>query len=235
MKNSIKSEIIKLCYHRWYRLSALGLGLFYPAMLWVFLEQGLVPLDALLQSFYLGQCGFVLLAALYMGEEFQNASLRSSLLAQPKRACFLLAKGLAFLLWSSVLYLLYSALSVLLMSLFSDVLLSGNALMEMGLDLLAVYVSTLSLAFLSFATTSIFGGLLPALALWLSMILGLGQLLLQFSQYSKYLPVLSSMQAYYSKAQDLYLPLGQGLVVQGLWAVLGLGVAYHNMKYKTIR
>lgn len=235
MKNSIKSEFYKLLYHRWWKLSVLALGLFYPAMLWVFLEQGLAPLDALLQSFYLGQCGFVLLAALYMGEEFQNASLRSSLLAQPKRGRLLFAKGLAFFLWASVLFLLYSLLSVLLISLFSEAPLSLAGLLELTQPLLVVYAATLSLAFLSFATTSIFGGLLPALALWLSMILGLGQLLLQFSQYSKYLPVLSSMQVYFSKAQEMYLPFGQGLALQGFWAVLGLAVAYYCMKHKAVR
>lgn len=235
MKNSIKSEFCKLLYHRWWKLSALALGIFYPAMLWAFLEQGLAPLDALLQSFYLGQCGFVLLAALYMGEEFQNAGLRSSLLAQPKRGRLLFAKSLSFLLWGTVLFLLYSLLCVLLLSPFSDMPLSAKGLLEIAQRLLAVYAATLSLAFLSFATTSVFGGLLPALALWLSMILGLGQLLLQFSRYSRYLPVLSSMQVYYGKAQDIYLPFGQGLALQGFWAVLGLAVAYFNMKHKAVR
>ena len=58
------------------------------------------------------------------------------------------------------------------------------------------------------------------LGISLSLLLGLGQMLLQFSSFFRNLPLLASMNCYYIHPLSLYYPVWQGLGIQIVWLLI---------------
>ena len=58
------------------------------------------------------------------------------------------------------------------------------------------------------------------LGISLSLLLGLGQMLLQFSSFFRNLPLLASMNCFYTYPLSLYYPVWQGLGIQIVWILI---------------
>ena len=72
-----------------------------------------------------------------------------------------------------------------------------------------------------------------SIAMLTSLILGLGNLLLQYSTTMRFLPVISSMNGFLVEKIPQYLTIGNGLMVQGIWCVglLGLAAVIFQRRY----
>lgn len=88
--NSFRSEYLKFIYNKWLLLTVLATIILVPLFV-IFLHE--TPsyitedyvLTQILESFYLGQAGIIIITILFIGQEFNGSTLRSSLLANPTR------------------------------------------------------------------------------------------------------------------------------------------------------
>ncbi|MDO4800386.1 MAG: hypothetical protein Q4A52_07735 [Bacillota bacterium] len=223
------AEWRKIRYHRWIVLTTVALGLFLPAMVLV-LNEPVRELDAagiadqLLQSVYLGQVGFVLIAALYFGREFGGRSLRTSLIAVPHRVRFLLVKALCLLLFQMLCAMIYTGLALAVVALHFDVALTPELVLSWIAGLAPAYLSAFQLSGIAAGLIVLTGSMTASLSVVVSLILGLGQLLLQFGACFRLFPVLAVMNVFWTETVPGYLPVGAGLLVQSGW-LLGVWVA----------
>lgn len=234
------SEQLKFIYNRWIILTILGLGLFIPAMTIVLnTAPEKISFDFLanqiLQSFYLGQVGFVVITALYFGQELSHATLRTSLLCLPNRGKFLLTKLLSLLMWEIILLAVFTIFSIIVISFNFRYNMNQEELLKMFTLLISVYLSTIQLSFIQAALVMIGGLMVVALVAVLSFILGLGQVLLQFYHGFRYFPVLSVMNAFSTRAKSVYPQVAAGLCFQQLWCILLLVTAFFILRRRTVR
>ena len=95
--NSFRSEYLKFIYNKWLLLTVLSTIILVPLFV-IFLHE--TPsyitedyvLTQILESFYLGQAGIIIITILFIGQEFNGSTLRSSLLANPTRWKFFFIK-----------------------------------------------------------------------------------------------------------------------------------------------
>ncbi|MCR4760133.1 MAG: ABC transporter permease [Oscillospiraceae bacterium] len=222
----IKSECLKFVYNRWLLLCTTGILIFIPAMVLTLDsfagEAGdLLYRSKMMQGFYLGQAGYCVLAALYFGQEYLRSTLRTALLCVPKRFRFLTAKLICVLIWTVILLFAVSLISVLTLH-FAYGTESVAALIRC---MIPAYLSTLELTLLTAAIVILTRSQIVSIAILISLILGFGSLLLQYSSMMRYLPVLASMNSFMIMETPTYLPVWQGIAVQGLWCAVLLLIA----------
>ena len=112
--NSFRSEYLKFIYNKWLLLTVLATIILVPLFV-IFLHE--TPsyitedyvLTQILESFYLGQAGIIIITILFIGQEFNGSTLRSSLLANPTRWKFFFIKlivilSISILVWSLVAF-----------------------------------------------------------------------------------------------------------------------------------
>ena len=112
--NSFRSEYLKFIYNKWLLLTVLSTIILVPLFV-IFLHE--TPsyitedyvLTQILESFYLGQAGIIIITILFIGQEFNGSTLRSSLLANPTRWKFFFIKlivilSISILVWSLVAF-----------------------------------------------------------------------------------------------------------------------------------
>ena len=100
--NSFRSEYLKFIYNKWLLLTVLATIILVPLFV-IFLHE--TPsyitenyvLTQILESFYLGQAGIIIITILFIGQEFNGSTLRSSLLANPTRWKFFFIKLIVIL------------------------------------------------------------------------------------------------------------------------------------------
>lgn len=239
MGNLLKSEWLKWRFNRWNWL-IVGAGLVLVPAMTIFLNASAstVSLDfvfeQILQSFYLGQAASVALAVLFMGQELSKSSLRTSLLTCPKRWQFFLAKLLIFLLVQVMFMSTMLLASIFLAHTYYPVDLLGN-LGQLVPHLLAIVLASLTFSLLSACLVFLVQSMILVLGLSLAVLLGLGQMLLQFSPIFRNLPVLLSMNSFYLQPLSLYYPIWQGLALQFLWCLIVFILAGSFLSRKSIR
>ena len=226
----VKSEQRKFLYNKWILIVMTGLLVFIPVMvssLNAFAgEEGYLLIKSkLMQSFYLGQVGYVVLSALYFGQEYLKSTLRTSLLGTPKRIRFLLSKVCCILIWIVILLAMTSLLSMVVLYFFFDFSLKAEQLIDCLKCLVPAYISTMELVLITAGMVILTRSPVVSIAMLTSLILGLGNLLLQYSTTMRFLPVISSMNGFLVEKIPQYLTIGNGLMVQGIWCVGLLGLA----------
>ena len=101
--------------------------------------------------------------------------------------------------------------------------------------LFPVCISILTFALLSGIFVFVFRSFTLILGISLSLLLGLGQMLLQFSSLFRNLPLLASMNCYYIHPLSLYYPVWQGLGIQIVWLLLVFVVAALILRERNVR
>ena len=232
-----KCEQKKFLYQKWNIIVLIGIAILVPVMvlnLDSFLpgRSALITKSKLIRGFYLGQAGYVVLAALYFGNEYQKSALRTSLLSTPKRGLFLSSKLLCILTWSSILLLITTVTSIAAINCTS----LGNITVNEALKvLLPAYLSTFELVIITSMAVILTRSMIVSMAIMVSLILELGNILMQYGAKMKYLPVLSTMNAFFVTDLPGYLKIHEGLTVQALWCVFLLIAAFHIFNKRYVR
>lgn len=236
----LRSELLKLYYNKWIIVTSASLGIFIPTMAVVLnstVQQVSFDFIAnqILQSIYLGQVGFVVIAALYFGQEFSAHTLRTSLLCQSDRTKFLFAKILDLILWEAVCIILFMAISLLTIAVKYHFMMSPETILKLVKVSTPSYISIIQLSLIEAGLILLSGEMVFSLAGMISLILGLGQLLLQFSGLFRILPVLSVMNGFSTVHLSAYPSIGKGLLMQGAWCMAILIAGYLALRRKSVR
>ena len=234
--NCLKSEIRKFFCDRYLLAATVGLIIIMPFLASTlgsyFGESGSdLLVSKLIQGSYLGQVGSVVISAMFFGNEFKRSTLRTCFLCTPKRGLFLITKTVSLLLILSGVWIISEAASI------ACLLMSGSlsVLPQMIAALIPAYVSMVELVLATVALTVITTSQLISMSVFVSLILGLNGLLLQFGRCMRYIPVTLSMNTFLIYPQDTYLPLSQGLLYQGLWSLVLTIAAFIVFTRRSVR
>ena len=234
--NCLKSEIRKFFCDRYLLAATVGLIIIMPFLASTlgsyFGESGSdLLVSKLIQGSYLGQVGSVVISAMFFGNEFKRSTLRTCFLCTPKRGLFLITKTVSLLLILSGVWIISEAASI------ACLLMSGSlsVLPQMIAALIPAYVSMVELVLATMALTVITTSQLISMSVFVSLILGLNGLLLQFGRCMRYIPVTLSMNTFLIYPQDTYLPLSQGLLYQGLWSLVLTIAAFIVFTRRSVR
>ena len=224
MKEQLKSEYLKFIMNPWYWLIIGALLLCVPALV-IFLNNKpdqltlQFVLEQLLQSLYLGQAGFISLAVLFIGQEFTGSSLRTSFLTCPNRLIFIICKLAIVLCMEIVLLATVISLCILIAQGYYNINLLSNikTCSNNSISSLYFYSNLLSFKWYFCIYFPVFylnfgNKFIP--------FIGLGQMLLQFSSFFRNLPLLASMNCFYTYPLSLYYPVWQGLGIQIVWLLI---------------
>lgn len=238
--NSLKTEQLKFLYNKWIVVTIIFLVIFVPVMS-VVLNKPLGKenfefiVNQILQSFYLGQAGFVVIATLYFGQEFLNSTLRTSFLCVPNRREFMVSKIINLVLWETLLFFIITTITIITVNLYFDFSIANENIISLIKLLIPVYIVIIQLSLIAISLTSMSSSIVVSLAILLSIILGLGQLLLQFNRHLIFLPVLSVMNVFSTVSTAVYPRLEIGLAIQGVWSIFFLIIAYYILKIRMVR
>ena len=239
LKEQFKSEYLKFMMNPWHWLIIGALLLCVPGMV-IFLnskpDQLTLPfvLEQLLQSLYLGQAGFTSLAILFMGQEFRGSSLRTSFLICPNRLKFIICKLAIVLCVEFVLLVAVLSLCMLIAQGYYNINLLSNIKHVLTI-LFPACISILTFSLLSGIFVFISQSFILILGISLSLLLGLGQMLLQFSSLFRNIPLLASMNCFYIHPSSLYYPVWQGLGIQIVWLLIAFVFATLILRERNVR
>ena len=222
--NSFRSEYLKFIYNKWLLLTVLATIILVPLFV-IFLHE--TPsyitedyvLTQILESFYLGQAGIIIITILFIGQEFTGSSLRTSFLTCPNRLKFIISKLAIVLCMEIVLLVAVISLCILIAQGYYNINLLSNIKHVLTI-LFPACISILTFALLSGIFVFISQSFILILGISLSLLLGLGQMLLQFSSFFRNLPLLASMNCFYTHPLSLYYPVWQGLGIQIVWLLI---------------
>ncbi len=219
------SENQKMISNKWILLTIAALLVSIPAMVYFLGAQpGTASLEAfvskLRQSFYLGQAWFVALASLYVGQEFQKSTVRTSLLASPKRLTFLASKTICLLAWIVVLLLVATLLSLLIIQFGFAKNMTPEQFVILLRSLIPAYLATIELTLITMVVVILSQSMVVSMGIFVSMLLGLAQLLMQYIPAMRYFPVLATMNSFLFTSSVMYMSEYQGLLCQGLWLIV---------------
>lgn len=239
-KHLLKSESQKLIFNKWILITTIATVIFVPLMVYSLgalgKEAGIdLYISKLLQSFYLGQVGVVVISTLYLGQEFLNSTLRTSLIASPNRILFLLSKFLCLMFWCIIMLLISTVISfgVLKCVFYAD--LDLNHISVLMKSLFPTYISSIELCIITVGLIVVSKSMVVSLAIMLSMLLGLGQLLMQYSSIMKFLPVLSTMNSFLLFHTKEYLSLCAGILCQGVWCIVLAIISNSLLRIRSVR
>lgn len=234
-----KSEMLKFAYNRWIILTGIITGVFIPSMTILLNPQHVVNFDFLLnqilQSFYLGQVGLIIMTALYFGEELSNHSIRTGLLLVPNRRSFLFTKIINLIVCELVYISIIFFVSLMTDAAIFNVSITIEIIVKLVKILVPVSISIIELSSIEISLIIISHSIVFSLAALVSLILGLGQLLLQFSTLCKFLPVLSVMNLYMTLKSPIYPEISRGIFIQGVWCISLLIISHIIFCKKCIR
>ena len=229
--NSFRSEYLKFIYNKWLLLTVLATIILVPLFV-IFLHE--TPsyitenyvLTQILESFYLGQAGIIIITILFIGQEFNGSTLRSSLLANPTRWKFFFIKLIVILSISILVWSLVAFCTICLVYTFYGLLIP-----------LVIYTFALRIIMVSigFSLVLITRSVVVPMGMSLSFLLGLGQMLLQFSDAFLYFPIISTMNSFFMIENQSYIPYTIGIAIQFLWGILLLSFSILLFRKRIVR
>lgn len=233
----MKSEFWKLLYNRWILVVSFFIPVFALCVMFVLNVTGGTYEELFetkfLQSMYLTQNWFAVLAAFYFGEEFKRSSLRSGLLCCPKRVRFLTAKLGCLFIWMTVLlYITISLCFVAIHVAAPGVEITFGQFLSLSVP---VFFSTVEIALITVALTLLLKSGTIAMAVAISLLMGLGHMLLSFGEVMRLLPGICTMNAFYLFGQPGFLEKSVGLICQGMVCVAALGLALGIFMRRSVR
>ena len=240
LRNQIKSEFLKMMYHKGLVLTLVFSILFLLAMLLTLNPSALIIngnfiVTQFLQSIYLAQTIFAVFSAVFWGREFLKSSLRTSLLSTPSRVKFFCIKVIVTLLSILCCFCIAVGIGIGLVSFYFKFQLSPEFLSTLLLKLIPPIIATIQISMITFCLTIFMESMVASLTIVLSMLLGLGQLLLQYSSRMNVLPGLATMNSFSIKAISIYPSILEGLLIQTLWMIVFIGLAYYHLHLKSVK
>ena len=240
LRNQIKSEFFKMIYHKGLMLTLVFSILFVLVMLLALnpsasLINGDFIVTQFLQSIYLVQTIFAVFSAVFWGREFLKSSLRSSLLANPSRLKFFCIKAIVTLFCILCCLCIAIGIGIGLVSFYFKFQLNLEFIRQLLLKLIPSMLATIQISIITFCLTILMESMISSLTIVLSMILGLGQLLLQYSSMMNVLPVLVTMNSFSINEISIYPSVTEGLFLQSLWTIVFIGFAYYHLHLKSVK
>ena len=240
LRNQIKSEFLKMMYHKGLVLTLVFSILFLLAMLLTLNPSALIIngnfiVTQFLQSIYLAQTIFAVFSAVFWGREFLKSSLRTSLLSTPSRVKFFCIKVIVTLLSILCCFSIAIGVGIGLVTFYFKFQLSPEFLSTLLLKLIPPIIATIQISMITFCLTIFMESMVASLTIVLSMLLGLGQLLLQYSSRMNVLPGLATMNSFSIKAISIYPSILEGLLIQTLWMIVFIGLAYYHLHLKSVK
>ena len=238
--NQIKSEFFKLIYHKGLLLTLVFSILFVLAMLLALnpsasMINGDFIQTQFLQSIYLVQTFFAVFSAIFWGREFLKSSLRTSLLANRSRLKFFCMKSAITLFSIICCFCISIGIGIGLVSFYFKFQLNLEFIRQLLLKLIPPMLATIQISMITFCLTILMESIVSSLTIVLSMLLGLGQLLLQYSSRMNILPVLATMNSFSIEPISIYPNVTEGILIQSLWTIVFIGLAYYHLHRKSVK
>ena len=238
--NQIKSEYLKIIYYKGLSVTLVFSILFLLAMLLALnpsplMINGDFIVTQFLQSIYLAQTIFAVFSVVFWGREFLKSTLRTSLLSTPSRLKFFCIKVTVTLLSILCCFCIAIGIGIGLVSFYFKFQLSPEFLSTLLSKLIPPIIATIQISIITFCLTIFMESMVSSLTIVLSMLLGLGQLLLQYSSMMNVLPVLATMNSFSIKAISIYPSVIEGLLIQSLWMIVFIGLAYYHLHLKSVK
>lgn len=238
--NQIKSEYLKIIYYKGLSVTLVFSILFLLAMLLALNPSALMIngdfiVTQFLQSIYLAQTIFAVFSAVFWGREFLKSSLRTSLLSTPSRVKFFCIKVIVTLLSILCCFCISIGVGLGLVTFYFKFQLNTQFVSQLFFKLIPPIIATIQISMITFCLTIFMESMIASLTIVLSMLLGLGQLLLQYSSMMNVLPVLATMNSFSIKAISIYPSVIEGLLIQSLWMIVFIGLAYYHLHLKSVK
>ena len=240
LRNQIKSEFFKLIYHKVLLLTLVFSILFVLAMLlalnpYARIINGDFIVTQFLQSIYLVQTIFAVFSAVFWGREFLKSTLRTSLLANPSRLKFFCMKSAVTLFSILCCFGIAIGMGIGLVAFYFKFQLNLEFVRQLLLKVIPPMIATIQISMITLCLTILMESMVSSLTIVLSMLLGLGQLLLQYSSRMNVLPVLATMNSFSIKEISIYPSVTEGIFIQSLWTIVFIGLAYYHLHRKSVK
>ena len=240
LRNQIKSEYLKIIYYKGLSVTLVFSILFLLAMLLALnpsplMINGDFIVTQFLQSIYLAQTIFVVFSSVFWGREFLKSSLRTSLLSTPSRVKFFCIKVIVTLLSILCCFCIAIGVGIGLVSFYFKFQLSPEFVSLLLSKLIPPIIATIQVSMITFCLTILMESMVSSLTIVLSMILGLGQLLLQYSSRMNVLPVLATMNSFSINEISIYPSVIEGIFIQTVWIIVFIGLAYYYLHRKSVK
>ena len=238
--NQIKSEYLKMIYYKGLLVTLVFSILFLLAMLLALNPSALMIngdfiVTQFLQSIYLAQTIFAVFSAVFWGREFLKSSLRTSLLSTPSRVKFFCSKVIVNLLSILCCFCIAIGIGIGLVSIYFKFQLNLEFVRQLLLKLIPPMLVTIQISMITVCLTIVMESIVSSLTIVLSMLLGLGQLLLQYSSRMNVLPVLATMNSFSINEISIYPSVIEGIFIQTVWMIVFIGLAYYYLHRKSVK
>lgn len=238
--NQIKSEYLKMIYYKGLLVTLVFSILFLLAMLLALNPSALMIngdfiVTQFLQSIYLAQTIFAVFSAVFWGREFLKSSLRTSLLSTPSRVKFFCIKVIVTLLSILCCFCIAIGIGIGLVSIYFKFQLNLEFVRQLLLKLIPPMLATIQISMITVCLTIVMESIVSSLTIVLSMLLGLGQLLLQYSSRMNVLPVLATMNSFSINEISIYPSVIEGIFIQTVWIIVFIGLAYYYLHRKSVK
>ena len=238
--NQIKSEYLKMIYYKGLSVTLVFSILFLLAMLLVLnpsflMINGDFIVTQFLQSIYLAQTIFAVFSAVFWGREFLKSSLRTSLLLTPSRVKIFCSKVIVNLLSILCCFCRDIGIGIGLVSIYFKFQLNLEFVRQLLLKLIPPMLATIQISMITVCLTIVMESIVSSLTIVLSMLLGLGQLLLQYSSRMNVLPVLATMNSFSINEISIYPSVIEGIFIQTVWMIVFIGLAYYYLHRKSVK
>ena len=238
--NQIKSEYLKMIYDKGLLATLVFSILFLLAMLLALNPSALMIngnfiVTQFLQSIYLAQTIFVVFSSVFWGREFLKSSLRTSLLSTPSRVKFFCSKVIVNLLSILCCFCIAIGIGIGLVSIYFKFQLNLEFVRQLLLKLIPPMLATIQISMITVCLTIVMESIVSSLTIVLSMLLGLGQLLLQYSSRMNVLPVLATMNSFSINEISIYPSVIEGIFIQTVWIIVFIGLAYYYLHRKSVK
>ena len=240
LRNQIKSEFFKMIYHKGLLLTLVFSILFLLTMLLALnpsasIINGDFILTQFLQSIYLVQTIFAVFSAFFWRREFLKSTLRTSLLANPNRLKFFCIKSVITLFSIICCFCIAIGIGIGLVSFYFKFQLNLEFVRQLLLKLIPPMLATIQISMITLCLTILMESMVSSLTIVLSMLLGLGQLLLQYSSRMNVLPVLATMNSFSINEISIYPNVTEGIFIQTIWMIVFIGLAYYHLHRKSVK
>ena len=238
--NQIKSEYLKIIYYKGLSATLVFSILFLLAMLLALNPSALMIngdfiVTQFLQSIYLAQTVFAVFSAVFWGREFLKSSLRTSLLSTPSRVKFFCSKVIVNLLSILCCFCIAIGIGIGVVSIYFKFQLNLEFVRQLLLKLIPPMLATIQISMITVCLTIVMESIVSSLTIVLSMLLGLGQLLLQYSSRMNVLPVLATMNSFSINEISIYPSVIEGIFIQTVWMIVFIGLAYYYLHRKSVK
>ena len=238
--NQIKSEYLKMIYYKGLLATLVFSILFLLAMLLALNPSALMIngdfiVIQFLQSIYLAQTVFAVFSAVFWGREFLKSTLRTSLLSNPSRVKFFCIKVIVTLLSILCCFCIAIGIGIGLVSIYFKFQLNLEFVRQLLLKLIPPMLATIQISMITVCLTIVMESIVSSLTIVLSMLLGLGQLLLQYSSRMNVLPVLATMNSFSINEISIYPSVIEGIFIQTVWIIVFIGLAYYYLHRKSVK